>query len=239
MESPSFQLDSNSVYWLSIDVGIVHLALVLIRISPQFELERIAWHQLLDIRKMRHRRIRHRTCQLGHTATITDRMAHVYQEYEHIFQAAERILVERQPPMGLQAVQESLFSHWREKIEIISPSNMHHHFHLSNSYEARKVQTTNIARDFFYAKSNTLYRQGKALEDSSTELACRFESYLDKRNKVEKRSHDVADAICIAVYILSKLANQYKRQNKQRILITDISQLEMFRRPAKILPQSN
>jgi len=237
MESPSLidvQIEPDSAYWLSIDVGIVHLALVLVRVTPEFELARIVWHQLFDIRRLKHKRVSEDDCELGHTATITDRMAHIYQEHRHLFEMASRILVERQPITGLQAVQESLFAAWRDKLELVSPGSMHRDLRLRGDYEARKVQSVNLARHYFYARSNPVFPAGYALEDASPEMCLRFECYLDKSNGNEKRSHDVADAVCIAVFVLRREAKELARQRRKRELAAKLpGSLEQYRRVRK------
>ena len=225
---------STSREWLSIDVGIVHLGLVLLRMTAEFAVEQIVWHQLVDIRRVRHSGIKEQDCRLGHTSTITDRMAHVYQEHAEMFNRAERILVERQPITGLQAVQESLFAAYRDRMVLVSPNAMHRALKLRGNYEARKVQSVNFARHYFYSISNPIFPAGKALIDAPLEVATRFESYLDKTNKVEKRSHDIADAICIAVYLARVEAERLaKKRRKEDLASRQIGDLNQYRRVPK------
>ncbi len=224
-------LETTTKLWLSIDIGIVHLALVLVEVTEEFEFDHVVWHHLIDIRKLRHGTVPAEQCSLGHTATITDRMAHVYQEYEHVFLAAERILVERQPIMGLQAVQESLFAQFRDKMTLVLPNSVHKCFKMSSNYENRKQESVNLARDYFYSINNPLYPAGKARADSPLVVCGKFESYLDKLNKTEIRNHDIADAICMVIFILKKESQALakKRKNQEiadRPLIRDLNQFK-------------
>lgn len=228
-------LETTKKLWLSIDIGIVHLALVLVEVTQEFEFDHVVWHRLIDIRKLRHSTVPAEHCRLGHTSTVTDRMAHVYQEYEHVFLAAERILVERQPIMGLQAVQESLFAQFRDKMTLVLPNSVHKLFKMSNNYENRKQESVNLARDYFYSINNPLYPAGKALADASSVTSEKFECYLDKLNKTEIRNHDIADAICMVIFILKKESQALAKKRKKeeiaaRPLIRDLNQ---FRRGEK------
>jgi hypothetical protein len=200
-------------YWLSIDVGILHLGLVLLRVSPDWQVRRLVWHRLVDITKFKHNQIPYADCKLQHTATITDRMAHVYQEHAHVFDAAERILVELQPITGLQAVQESIFNKYREKVQLVSPNSMHRALGIHQlDYEQRKAATVAIARRYFTSQA----AGGCALEDANPCLLESFEAYLDKRDPTISRQHDIADAVCIALSTLDKLRKEHARALRKK-----------------------
>lgn len=217
-------------YILAIDVGIVHLGLVLLRISEESEIVRIVNHELIDIRKFKHRQVGIRECQLGHTSSVTDWMAHVYQEYHFIFSTSFKIYVERQPLTGLQSVQESIFARFRDKVELISPNEMHTHFKLSDDYSVRKIETTQLASKYFFS-IDSLDVDGRAREDANRELFVKFQNYKDKLEPGNiTRSHDVADAICIAAFALHKENQKYKAQQRKFHTLNSVNQLSQFRR---------
>lgn len=224
--------------WLSIDVGIVHLALVMIRVNTvDWQLQQIVWHQLIDIRRLGHDVVPQASCGLGHTKTITDRMAHVYQEHAALFNRAVRILVERQPITGLQAVQESLFAAYRQKLQFVSPNQMHKALKLRGNYESRKQYSVNLARHYFYSKDNSLFPAGKATINADPAVAERFENYLDKLNKRDKRSHDVADAICMVVFVLQNEAEELrKRRHKEDLASRIPGDLNQYKRAKPNMP---
>lgn len=225
----------NERYWMTIDVGILHLGLVVVKITKDWEFERIIWHRLENITIMKHNRVPLNDCTLYHTASITDRMAHVYQEYENIFDSCDRILIERQPIQGLMCVQESLVSKFRHKIEIVSPNQMHKFFSISDkNYEERKVATVDIARRYFRSKENF----GDALENSEKGLLEKFEQYRDKNDCSVFRQHDIADAICILVVVIDKKRKNYLKKMSERENIEELKKngkvdLSVFRRKIK------
>lgn len=229
LESQIQNSETGQRYISSIDVGIIHLGLVLFRISEESEIEKIVFHNLIDIRKFKHRRVSIHDCQLGHTASVTDWMAHVYQEYAFLFSISEKIYVERQPITGLQSVQESIFCQFRSKVELISPNNMHRFFHLSDDYDTRKVETTAIASKYFFSFEN-LDVEGKAKEDASPELFPKFKAYMDRIEHGVTRSHDIADAICLAAFALSKENEKWKTQQRKLHTLTSANLLSQFRR---------
>lgn len=188
-------------YWLSIDIGIFHLGLVLIKIGKNWSFEKIVWHSLENITIMKHNKIPLSKCTLGHTKTITDRMAHVYQEYEWVFDKCEKIIIERQPPLGFQAIQESIFCNFRDKAKIVSPIKMHNHFKIKDkNYDERKNETVKIACDYF--------------ENADPEIKEKFFSYRDKKNCEIERQHDIADAICLAIMELDIKRSKFEKELK-------------------------
>jgi hypothetical protein len=46
------------------------------------------------------------------------------------FEMADFILIERQPPMGLTAVEQLIFSRWRDKAILVHPRSMHKYFNI-------------------------------------------------------------------------------------------------------------
>lgn len=96
------------------------------------------------------------------------------EEFKYNFDEADIVIIERQPPMGLTNIQDILAFQYSDKVKLICPRSMHKHFGVSKlDYEHRKNKTEEISYE--YLKS--------------------FEKY-----KTLVRKHDVADALCLALY---------------------------------------
>ncbi len=161
--------------WLGIDIGYHNLALVLF----DTEHREVLNIKKIDITRYTHNRICECDCKLNHTNHVSDMFMHMLQEYWDIFERAERVFIERQPPTGLTSIESLFFYTFREKCVIVSPNSMHKHFNIGHfDYEMRKQKTEEIA--FKYLKNNNYYL-------SLT------------------RKHDIADAVCILLYEMSKI----------------------------------
>lgn len=167
---------------VSFDVGIVNLAVVLIKVYPKDWIKtdkpRIkvleAWH--IDITQVTHDSVPEHECKLYHTKELSDRVLHVIQEYEpkwSQYGPIDRYLTERQPPQGLTGIEETLFQKFRDKIVKVSPNAMHTFFKLSADYETRKLEVVNLARPFLQGQTH-------------------FDTH--------ERVHDMADAMCLAAF---------------------------------------
>ena len=99
-------------------------------------------------------------------------------EYKELFDNADIILIERQPPMGLTNIQDILAYNFSSKVKLISPRSMHKHFMISKlDYDSRKQHTVRITSK--YLKDFLLFNN-------------------------ESRKHDIADAFCLALYYIEK-----------------------------------
>ena len=115
-----------------------------------------------------------------HTKTFCDWLNHVFQEHK-CFEEADYILIERQPPMGFVAIEQLIFSKYRNKAILISPNSMHAYFKLGNfDYDKRKEYTENICKNNI--KNPILLKQ--------------LELY--------HRRHDIADSVCLMLYWINK-----------------------------------
>jgi hypothetical protein len=86
-------------------------------------------------------------CPLPHTKETVDRLAHFFVLYGHHFDAAKYVLIERQPPGGLQQIQDAFFRRYRAKAHLVSPNSVHKHFSMPRKdYEGRKRVAVEIAR---------------------------------------------------------------------------------------------
>lgn len=102
-------------------------------------------------------------------------------EYKHIFDS-KYILIERQPPGGLIAIQEVLSFIFKDKVKIISPRSVHSKLGLSYyCYNSRKIETEKILKS-------------KIDEQNNIVLLNKFDTI--------KRKHDIADAYCMINYFV-------------------------------------
>lgn len=173
---------------LSIDIGLINLALVYIeydnekiseiahKIQPKVNktLNILEYH-LVDITK--YSQCTNISCNLDHRKCISNYMKHLFVEYARIFEEATVILVERQPPVGFVSVEQIICYQYPDKYVMISPRSVHAFFQFSGlDYENRKKTSVKIAKSYY-------------LED--------FDELV--------RKHDVSDAIVQAVYYVKKL----------------------------------
>ena len=171
----------------SIDVGIVHLALVGVELETD---ERGLLQQplcasftaceLIDLTCLPHTRVTREVCKLYHSKGLFDRVSHFLQEYKHVLDACDVLLIERQPIMGLVAVEQLILGHYRDKTTLVSPNSMHKFFNIRQyTYEGRKEQTVAIAC--------------KLLENHGDTL---------KKMQRHERQHDIADALVLMYFFL-------------------------------------
>jgi len=107
---------------------------------------------------------------------VHNSMSKFIKIYENIFINADIILIERQPPTGLNNIQDILAFNYSSKIKLISPRSMHKYFYISKlNYEDRKKYTEKISK-----------------------------IYLEKFNEynILERKHDISDAFCICLYYI-------------------------------------
>lgn len=187
----------------SFDVGIVNLALVVVQVED-WTVTRVVHLDVSDTTKFEHNRVHYDDCVLGHTKTTTDRVNHFVQERLHLLQAADKVLIERQPIQGLTDVEQVLFMLFRHKAELVSPNSMHKYFQINHlTYEWRKVKTTEIA-------------------DAS------FQHLNFPRYHRLQRRHDIADAWCLLLYWLQSQAQQElpRKTRPQSVADTSTTPLE-------------
>ncbi len=174
---------------ISIDVGYHNLGLVKAFIDDTYE---ITVEQIftVDLPKLPHRRVKRQECRLEHTSELADLMAHFIQEFGHLLDEADKILIERQPPTGLTNIETLLLYLYRHKTKLISPNSMHKHFIIGHlEYEKRKERTVEFA----------------------SQLLENFEFY-----KELERKHDIADAVCMLIFYNSYNKEKYRLQNIDR-----------------------
>lgn len=142
---------------VSIDVGIIHLAL-LKGYTKHFEscifpnksatMLRIADALLIDLRNIKHEHVSSRDCTLHHSNELCDRISHFLQEYKSFFENVKHIYMEQQPITGLKSVEQLLMHHFRSKITLISPNSVHKYFGMSADYDTRKNESVQLSTPY-------------------------------------------------------------------------------------------
>ena len=163
---------------VSIDIGLKNLGMVEFwwdehpRHFPELE----KWHKV-DLTEMPHKRVDFYKCDIPHTNEMADLVAHFMQEYHPIFEKADVILLERQPPGGLLEIQSLLLFKYRRKAQLVSPNSVHAYFTMNHlDYEGRKERSLALAR----------HRHPGTIPETSS------------------RWHDVSDAILFAHFWCSR-----------------------------------
>jgi hypothetical protein len=182
------------MFVISIDIGYYNLGIVkaIIKDGKPEVLEA----KKVDLTVFSHNTVPFCNCTLVHSREPADLVAHFVQEYQQDLYGASTIYIERQPPGGLQNIEALLMYIFRSKIVLVSPNAMHKYFGISHlDYEGRKEKTIQLASE--YLKNNSYYQS-------------------------LSRQHDIADAVCLLLYALSKVKKV--REKKEPII-----NLEQFR----------
>jgi len=204
-------------YVLSVDIGIHHLALVLLELHREtYDIHDVVWFELVDITRFQHLDATHaKQCPLAHTKTVADWLAHLFALNQELFDTCDHILIERQPPGGQLAVEQLFFFHFRQKAILIHPRSVHRFFgwiysavdNAEERYAHRKIQSTKVLR------------RRLGLSPRSW-LLCDFDRLA--------RQHDLADAYCQAVFF-AYCENQCAQRARHVPESDDLSELESFR----------
>lgn len=195
---------------LSIDVGILHLAIVGAEVNDLVRTrvilpEEIYFCELINITELINEC--NVGCKLYHEKTLCDYMMHLFQKFSQVFEDADKILIERQPLQGIVAVQELILREYRGKSTLVSPNSMHKYFQIGDyTYEQRKVIVVKTAKTYLLGFKQFCFNE---------------------------RQHDMADAFCIMYYHLSILKKVAQEENAQKIFQKThavlIENLETFR----------
>lgn len=192
-------------YIVSVDIGIINLGISLISVNTDFTFREIIWFELYDITQFHHlNEESKKMCELYHEKTFCDYLEHIFYMNHELFTTSMYILIERQPPMGLVAIEQLIFSKYRNKAILISPNSMHAWMGwntLKLNYEQRKVYSSKFALKYLN-KSNRYY--------------------LVKEFTNMTRSHDVADAICMTIFFIHKKHLEFIEKQKTLKLQNDI-----------------
>ena len=179
---------------LSIDIGIKNLGLVLFEATDDFVLKKCLRLELIDITRFHHPG-GCQICSLKHEKTICDWMSHVFLTFEDMFVECEVILIERQPPIGLVSVEQSIFTKYRDKCHLVSPNSVHcFHAFKTRSYKKRKIMSEKLFGEFLKTRGS----EGRGSEGRSSE--CK----VLREYQTYPRKHDLADAYTQAAYWCAK-----------------------------------
>jgi len=187
MESMTID-DIEYGYLLSIDIGVINLGLSILAYDKNtYKFKDVMGVDCLDITTFPHpEHIPRCNCKLNHTKTFTDWMEHIFQYYSNLFDNVDYIIIERQPPQGFVAVEQLIYSKFRDKCELISPNSVHKFFDITpHNYDERK-----------------LFMESRALQYiNTTKVKQEFFSF--------ERKHDMADSICMGIYWLNNKHYKY------------------------------
>lgn len=157
---------------VSIDVGVRNFALVIATVD-------IDATQIIDVFKydlMNQGRSHGGNGKGGGLMREVEGLCYVLDKHRLDFLKADVVIVERQPPAGLLSIQSVLYDRFRDKIALLMPQKMHRHFSIHQlDYEGRKEAVCTLARPYLR------------------------EPCVAKLNRLV-RKHDIADAVCFAVY---------------------------------------
>jgi hypothetical protein len=175
------------MFVLGIDVGIINLGLCLLECDDKYNARKLTTWKHIDITYMRHNKVTRCKCTLGHSNCICDRIQHVIQEEADVFDIADSIIIEQQPPCGHVAVEQLIFAQFRGKAHLVSPVSMHKTYGMRGlDYNERKEYTRQC------------FERSPVIEDV-------VKTTLYSRD----RSHDVYDAYMIAEFWLLKKRQEY------------------------------
>lgn len=130
---------------MSIDIGLKNLGISVSLIDKNYDLQEIVWINLINITEFDCKT----GCNLYHEKTFADWVSHFFAQEMEFLEWADVILIERQPPTGLTAVEQLIFYEFREKAVLIAPNSVHKYFRIgSYDYEQRKVLSERIGRKY-------------------------------------------------------------------------------------------
>jgi hypothetical protein len=190
------------IYIISIDIGVRNLGVCLLALYPSYKLHEVVWIKHVDLTVFTHEDGDEKNCSLYHTKTYCDYLAHFFHTYKDLFSIATTVLIERQPLNGYVVVEQLIFSQYRDKAVLISPNSLHAFMGWQNyDYEKRKHASEAVLR--------------KWLEQGTR-------PYLIDEWKSFPRQHDIADALCIALYYGHKKHLQWQKQEQKKKIQKEI-----------------
>ena len=167
---------------------------------------RVTHIQRVDIVDLKHVRTPRASCTLPHTKETYDRLAHVVQEYPEFFgDDVDAVVIERQPPGGMQDVQLFFYGLCRDKAVVVCPKSLHKFFDMQGGYEMRKAQSVVLGQQILDLGCDVHVKDafdalGRAHDASDAMLLCYYHWHSHLRRAKErvmrekKRSIDDLDA---------------------------------------------
>jgi hypothetical protein len=144
---------------LAIDIGYHNMGLVLAESGdgPKIDVEYVKKVNLSDYKYIQ-------------SNNLVDLIPLFVEDHQSIFDSADKILIESQPPGGFTNIEILLHYMFKDKVSLISPVSMHVHFGMRHlDYDQRKERTISISEKYIH-------------------------------NIPYERKHDIADALCMIVY---------------------------------------
>ena len=175
---------------VGIDPGIISIGLVCVEVSADYELVEVLECEAVNITLETHRKGNH----------VHDLITAFLKTRERMFDTADVIVIERQPPMsagmGLEIMLRERFG---SKCVFISPSTLHVQFNLSGfDYNARKERGVAL-----------VLRHVQVWRDAFVKGA----DMLEKKLHCLVRKHDICDAILL---LTSWVQRQKKNEQSVR-----------------------
>ena len=185
---------------LSIDIGIINFGYVFAELSENVN---VIECNRVNIMNMRHNKVNRCDCTLHHEYCIPDYLDHFIQEHQELFNVADIILVERQPPMGLVNIMDLLFTKFRDKVKLINPGSIHKFFKMTKcDYELRKIESQIIANEY-------------------------LNTFVNFQNN--ERKHDISDAMLMILFYFHSLKNVKKIKKINDIICNDFEQFRFIK----------
>lgn len=156
---------------LSIDIGLVNFAFVLVRVSRDCD----EIYEVIDCARFDLRTLKctGEKCVLHGQKTHSHYTIHLFEKFKSHFEKSDVILIERQPPGGFGSIEQLIQRNFPEKVKLMEPRSLHKFLGISNlNYEERKEAVLKIGEPYL--------------------------SHLAKFNR-ENRKHDMADALMYVI----------------------------------------
>lgn len=170
---------------VGIDVGYSNLGLVSVNVDSEFNIEPTF------VKRVNLANVCCRCTDVPHTNEVGDLVAHFIHVYRYLFDDADVILMERQPPGGLTNVEAVLFYVFRSKIVLISPNSLQKHFGINfYEYERRKVEIEKLATPY-------------------------LDTFPNFTGQVRK--HDMADAFCLVLFYIADDKKKYLLKKNKNV----------------------
>ena len=191
---------------VSLDVGIVHLGMSVTLLDESWRIIDVIWVSLTDVTTFpcgqTHGTGPSDKCPYYHDRGACDWIAHFIEDNRGFFEAADVILIERQPPTGLVGIEQILFAANRAKAHLVSPNSVHKFHHIGDrNYIQRKVESTRIATELLMSD----------LVKNSGELVEQMGWYV--------RQHDIGDSLTQMLYWISKKQAEYDAEQEHKRFI--------------------
>jgi hypothetical protein len=203
---------------VAIDVGIVHLGFAVVSTDADgFSRPSVDLLALVNITQLD----RALTPDCPASNELADRMRRLFNHplYGDALRRAAAIYPERQPRCGHHAPEQLLLFHYRDKAALIAPTSVQAHFGISGrlgyDYQRRKSAAVHMLHDAIFAEDAPLRASARVCVAQQALAAWRagFTSAAGTAGAAgaapgsppgDRRRHDVADALLIALYVLDR-----------------------------------